>query len=163
MITIIVCIILGGFLFYIFTDEDRILTSSIGGALGAMVGLMLAMALLEIVEAEYKVMESYNIVSLQDNNGIHGSFFLGIGSINDKMRYTFYYEKEEGLYKMRQLNPSQVSIKYTDKNPRVEELGRVPIKSFMKKFTLVNCKVCRKYIIYVPRGSIKNNYNLDAQ
>ncbi len=107
--------------------------------------------------------DTYNIVCLQDNNSTNGSFFLGTGTIKGEMKYVFYYE-ENGTYKMKQTDYDNTSIKYSD-NIKVERYRQEEVKSFINYFAIDD--ICSEsnmqFIIYVPKGTIKNNYSLDAQ
>lgn len=131
-----------------------------GAPMGAIIGIAVAVS----IPAKTKlVVDAYKIESLQDNNSIHGGFFLGCGSVNGEMRYVFYYETDGG-YKMKQLRADDVLIKYADDNPRIEVHKKIRTDDLINKFSLRGgCGYCVKYIIYVPKGTIKQNYVLDAQ
>ena len=105
---------------------------------------------------------SLNIETLQDNNSVSGNFFLGCGQIECKMKYVFYYE-ENGLYRMMQLDYNLVQIKYSDGKPKVNVTENYPSKTFINNFAIDLDAFDKTYIIEVPKGTIKNNYNLDAQ
>jgi hypothetical protein len=115
---------------------------------------------------------SYNIENLQDNNSINGSFFIGCGNIEGKMKYVFYYKlKGDNInneeFKMMQINSDLTIIRYTDKTlPKVIVNEILPVetdKSFINYFAIDLNIGDKTYIIEVPKGSIKQNYNLDAQ
>jgi hypothetical protein len=110
----------------------------------------------------YVKKSSVNIETLQDNNSVNGSFFLGCGQIEGKMKYVFYYE-EKGLYKMCQINYNLVSIKYSEGKPKVNILEIYPTESFINNIAIDFNVFDKTFIIEVPKGTIKNNYNLDAQ
>lgn len=126
-------------------------------ALGAIFGLLVAFLLPAKMEPK---IDTYKIVTLQDNNLISGQFFLGSGTIEGKMKYVFYYEEKDNEFRMMQIDYDDASIKYSD-IPKVEAHGETPTKAFINKFAVDMEDI--KYIIYVPEGTIKTNYNLDAQ
>ena len=107
--------------------------------------------------------DTYNIVSLQDNNSTNGSFFLGTGTIKGEMKYIFYYEENE-TYKMKQTDYKNTVIKYSD-HAKVERYRQEAVKSFINWFALddIHSESNMQFIIYVPKGTIKNSYMLDAQ
>jgi hypothetical protein len=105
---------------------------------------------------------SLNIETLQDNNSVSGSFFLGCGQIEGKMKYVFYHEVN-GLYRMNQIDYDLVQIKYSDGKPKVNVTENELTKSWINFFALDFDIGLKTYIIEVPKGTIKNNYNLDAQ
>ena len=125
--------------------------------IGLMVGLFL--------DAETEKVSSYKkLEALQDGNNVNGTFFLGSGNINGSMRYVFYYE-ENGLFKMGQLHYNNVSINYVDGDPMLETIKEIEKKeSFKNNFAIDNeYSFSKEHIIHVPKGTIKQNYNLDAQ
>ena len=138
---------------------DYLVSSFVGLILGAFIGLIIAIILpMDTYDKHY----SFNIETLQDNNSISGGFFLGCGQIEGKMKYIFYYE-EKGLYRMEQLDYNLVQIKYTDSKPKVNVTENYPSNAFINNFALDFDAFSKTYIIEVPKGTIKNNYNLDVQ
>ncbi len=138
---------------------DYILSSFIGIVFGASIGLIVAIMLpMDTYNKHY----SLNIETLQDNNSVIGNFFLGCGQIKGKMKYVFYYE-ENGLYKMMQLDYNLVQIKYSNSKPKVNVTENYPSDAFINYFAIDLDVFDKTYIIEVPEGTIKNNYNLDAQ
>lgn len=132
-----------------------VLNCLIGIVLGSLVAIILPMDL-------YCKKYSFDIQSLQDNSTISGNFFLGSGNIEGKMKYVFYYKDKE-VYKMMQLDYDAVGIIYSDSNPKVNVSQMCPTNSFINYFALDLDCCCKKYIIEIPKGTIKNDYNLDAQ
>ena len=138
---------------------DYVMMSMIGGLFGACIGFIIALTLpMQTYDKHY----SLNIETLQDNSSLSGSFFLGCGQIEGKMKYVFYYE-EKGLYRMIQLNYNLVQIKYSDTKPKVNITENYPTESIINYFAFDTDVFDKTYIIEVPKGTIKNNYNLDAQ
>lgn len=130
-------------------------------ALTAFIGFVFALAL----PMETKtVVDEYKIVSLQDNNSTSGNFFLGTGYIEGKMKYSFYYENS-GEYKMKQTDINNTSIIYSD-SIICKRYRQVAVDgAFINYFALdeLNSESEMKYIIYVPKGTIKTSFSLDAQ
>jgi len=139
--------------------EDYILVSIPAILIGGIIGTAVAFALPAKTEI---VKTTYNLEALQDNNSVKGSFFLGSGQIEGKMKYVFYYENE-GYYKLEQADYSEVKVKYSDEKPKAERFNRKNVKdAFINNFA-IDCNCYQEYIIYVPKGTIKQNYSLDAQ
>lgn len=134
---------------------SSILGIIVGGCVGLCVGIMLPM---ETYDKHY----SLNIETLQDNNTVSGDFFLGCGQIEGKMKYVFYY-KENELYRMMQLDYNLVQIKYSESTPKVNVTENYPSHAFINNFAIDLDAFEKTYIIEVPKGTIKNNFNLDAQ
>ena len=139
--------------------EDYILTSILAILIGGIIGTALAFVLPAKTEI---VKTTYNLEALQDNNSVKGSFFLGSGQIEGKMKYVFYYERD-GFYKLEQADYSKVKVKYSNEKPKAERFNRKNVKdAFINNFA-IDCNCYQEYIIYVPKGTIKQNYSLDAQ
>ena len=139
--------------------EDYILTSISAIFIGGIIGTALAFVLPAKTEI---VKTTYNLEALQDNNSVKGSFFLGSGQIEGKMKYVFYYERD-GFYKLEQADYSKVKVKYSNEKPKAEIFNRKNVKdAFINNFA-IDCNCYQEYIIYVPKGTIKQNYSLDAQ
>ena len=139
--------------------EDYILVSITAILIGGIIGTAIAFALPAKTEI---VKTTYNLEALQDNNSVKGSFFLGSGQIDGKMKYVFYYEND-GYYKLEQADYEEVKVKYSDEKPKAERFNRKNVKdAFINNFA-IDCNCYQEYIIYVPKGTIKQNYTLDAQ
>lgn len=138
---------------------DYIVISIPGIFIGMIIGFFVALALPAKVEI---VKTTYNLENLQDNNSVHGSFFLGSGQIEGKMKYVFYYENG-GYYKLEQVDYNEVKIKYSDENPKAEQFNLDYVKGALINYFAIDINSYQEYIIYVPKGTIKQNYTLDAQ
>ena len=139
--------------------EDYVLVSIEAILIGGIIGTAVAFALPAKTEI---VKTNYNLEALQDNNSVKGSFFLGSGQIEGKMKYVFYYEND-GYYKLEQADYNEVKVKYSDEKPKAERFNRKNVKdAFINNFA-IDCNCYQEYIIYVPKGTIKQNYSLDAQ
>lgn len=104
---------------------------------------------------------SNKIECLQDNNNVSGSFFVGCGSVNNSMKYTYYYDCGDSTFVMAQLDVENVKIKYTNERPYVEKFEYKKTDKWINSFSFELRRP--KYIIHIPKGSIMNNYNLDAK
>lgn len=145
-----------------FSDfGNYIAVSLLAIIIGGIIGVGVAFALPAKTEI---VKTTYNLQALQDNNSLKGAFFLGSSQINGEMKYVFYYEKD-GYYKLGQADYSEVSIKYSDEKPKADRFKEEIVDdAFVNNFALdCSCDCHQEYIIYVPKGTIKQNYSLDAQ
>ena len=99
------------------------------------------------------------IVALEDNVAFNGTFFLGTGAVKDDIRYYYMIDTERG-YVMQNIKASNAYIKY-DANPRIViENGR----GFKHWYNYIWAfPVSTHYTIYVPEGTILNNYNIDLK
>ena len=167
MITIILFTLIGVIIaIFIFWRNYRIfdyllieviLNTILLALVGFIVGLMVMIALpAETIE---KKVCSYNIINIQDNNSTSGHFILGTGRVNDEMVYSFYYENN-GQYRLKQVDVDMTVIQY-DSIARIEKYKTVKTESTINLFAYDSPN--ERYVIFVPRGTIIANYNLDAQ
>ena len=101
------------------------------------------------------------LVSLKDNTSIQGSFFLGSGQINGTMKYVYYTQNSDSAFQLRQVNYDQAKIKYSSDLPHVTITDIRP-KEGSWKWSL-NGEITQTFLFKIPKGSIQNNYTLDAQ
>lgn len=134
--------------------------------------------------------EIFPIAALQDNNQVAGTKYVGIGHVQEKMYYCFYEETDQG-YKYHKLSPEnyEIYIKECSENekPYIEETTKINntvVKkdpsslfwfSLVQYFKYKNCKVGdivdtseeffpeRRYTIYVPKGMIVKDYQIDTE
>ncbi len=147
---------------YFEYDSDflgYILESILGGVIGGLIGVSIAIIL---PMDTYQKHSSVMLESLQDNNNVSGNFFLGCGQIEGKMKFVFYYKTKE-FYRMAQIDYDLVDIKYSDNKPKVNISTTYPTESFINNFAIDLDCYDKTFIIEVPKGTIKNNYSLDAQ
>ena len=99
------------------------------------------------------------IVALEDNAASRGQFFLGTGANKSDIYYYYMIDTERG-YVMKNVKACDAYIKY-DTNPRIViESGR----GFNHWYNYIwAIPVSARYIIYVPEGTILNNYNIDLK
>ena len=165
MITVLIFIIIGIILAIIIglINEDDggyiFLNSVLYGLIGMCVWFMVAF----IIPAKtIKMKEVYVIECLQDNSSTQGSFFLGTGQVDGVFKYAFYYKYEDG-FQMKLVNYNDAIVKYSDEKPRVERYFNKPKENELINLFTLDHPDYSKYYIYVPKGSIKQNYTLDAQ
>lgn len=132
-----------------------LLFAILGGSLGYLVAINLPCKM-ETVKI------TLQLESLQDNGSVEGSFYLGSGQIDGTMKYVFYYKDGE-YYKLWQADYKYSSIKYSDEKPKAEVFIQKEVKgAFINNFAIDFVEE-PTYIIYVPKGSIKQGFILDAQ
>ena len=170
MITIIVLAIIGfsASLIYMYRDLgfDNIgdfILSLLTSILMALGGGLLGFVIASFMPMKTEIIKTtYNLECLQDNGATKGKFYLGSGQIDGSMKYVFYYE-ENGFYQLHQVDYYKAKIKYSDENAKAEKYDEVPCKKAFINYFAIDVDFQQYYIIYVPKGTIKQNYNLDAQ
>ena len=128
----------------------------------SLMGLLFSFIIAFVIPTHTEIKKStFKLESLQDGSRINGQFFLGSGYINEKMKYSFYISEENG-YKLYSIDANNAHVKYTTEKPKLEMFEEVVNDDFINNFSIpLDFKT--SYIIYVPQGSILQNYTLDAQ
>lgn len=114
---------------------------------------------------QYEVSEisQENIYALQDNGEIHGSFFLGSGTV-DEVNYYFYIVEGPMGKSIEQENLDYCFI--DDSLPDGEQpyISEIVIESdnFFAKTCLYTNKAT-VYVFHIPKGSIIENYRIDLE
>jgi hypothetical protein len=106
--------------------------------------------------------KTYEIETLQDNSVTKGRFFIGSGRVDGSFKYTFYYFFQGG-YKLKELDHDRVIIKYNKTNPKVVEYDRHLTDDLVNDFVMSHDNETKSYVIYVPKGTIRQDYNLDSK
>lgn len=129
---------------------------------GGFAGLTIAFSLPMKLKDE---VTNHGLGALQDNIGLHGAFFLGTGNVDSKPVYS-YYSEYNGMYELKQVPTVNSYIKYTVGAPRLVIVKKIPFSGrehTMNFFALDSEMGDKTYIFEVPKGSIANNYELDAK
>lgn len=166
MITILIVMIVGSIIgFKSFPHiklKLKLGNALFGATLGLLVGFFLALFINCFVKGEYETITSTQIEVLKDNSGVSGSFILGCGTIENTMFYAFYQKNRFDEYTLKTIECKNAVIKnITDgSEPRLESQMRMPTTTFGKLFTVPNSS---KSVFFIPEGSIKTGFVLDAQ
>ena len=126
---------------------------------GVIIAFVFVAVMSDKIEHDYKTYKSVQYKeNLSDNSEISGSFFLGSGTIKDEWVYSFYVKKGNAFY-IKSIKAKNIPIVYSDDRPRVVTLRT---KDETVNPWIFNHIEKKSTTIYVPRGSIKSNFNLDA-
>lgn len=111
-------------------------------------------------EEEYLYQEtSMPIVSLEDNMKQQGKFFLGSGTVNNELHYYFVLKTEHG-FKVKNVSAEETEVRY-DSQPHIVIKQATGFKHWYNYIWAIPIKT--QSTIYVPEGTIINNYNIDLQ
>ena len=139
--------------------------------LGFLFGTFGGMIISFILPAKtHDVTQTIYLETLSDNTGVpSGSFFLGCGTIGSKSQYSYYVKKDTAFF-LESIDAKGVPIIFIEdgSRPRIEFERNQMIKEGEPGFTIWNDWASDSdedgpKRIYVPRGTIKNAYTLDAQ
>lgn len=138
--------------------------SLVGLVVGCLFALLISIVTSCIPEHEdkvYNITESNSIVALSDSVGANGSFgFLGTGHIKDDLYY-YYMVKNDTGYKAEKIPASDTIIRYTSSDFKIEKYEASGFKNKSKYIYAV--PVGQYYVVYIPEGSIIENYRVDLE
>ena len=137
--------------------SSSIMLGLMGGVLAIGVGMII-----HAVDKETEMHYYATLVSMSDTTNSEGSFFLGSGTIKEDAVYYYYYRTNTGGFKRSYLYSARTEIVESDgSQAHIEcEASRSVVQPDWEwAFT----KRDRKCIAYVPRGTVKQEFNLDNQ
>jgi hypothetical protein len=119
--------------------------------------------------------QTYDLVQigLGSNSSINGTFFLGCGSVSGgtETHYYFYTKNDKGAISLRRIYYSRVTIYYTKDNPKAifhftttteheyKGMEKEDANELMSNYGSWHYT----WDIYIPEGSIINNYNVNIK
>lgn len=113
-----------------------------------------------IADTEVFLDHEWELHSLNDNIEIEGQYFIGTGSFDSEPKYYVMLKTEMG-YEMKTYDISEVTLIYSD-TPRVEFYKNYYTNPVVKFFCGEE-SLDTHYKIYIPEGSILNNYQIDLE
>lgn len=152
---VIICAAIGAFLMYDGWIEEIFL----GGIIGALCGLIPAAIIVIMLAVPLTTTESRKtpIAALGDGSSISGRFYLGSGTIDEKMVFN-YYADNGGSYSLMQAG-AEISSIVEDDGKYVE----TSVKVTPSRWYTFGMETVTHVTFHVPKNSVKNNYILDAQ
>lgn len=160
-------------LFVVFTQEDFYRMSwgflerccdtfflVVFTAIAFGVGIGFASFIGLVVPKQWTGPETTKLVSLRNNDGISGHFFLGSGSIETKQYYFFYKEAERGGYRPGKIEVADNVIVYEEK----QQNGQLKVYTYQfskPAYYWFAFKIpSYRYEFVIPEGSLKQNFVL---
>lgn len=139
-----------------------------------------------------KLVSSEEIIALNLDRSTEGEFFLGCGSIKNEPYYFFYTQDKDDNIKLNKIHYDEVVLKYCTQEevPKVEKYAKINQNILISKpslwnNTLMEYSSLKKYdvgdvvndnsktflfetpptktIIYIPEGSIQNNFDVSLE
>lgn len=142
-----------------------LLSGAMGGALALVFAMLLSLpAPLPVVTTQSKT----PLESIQDGQQTRGQFFLGSGTINDVSVFTWYEESSDNAYRQRQADASASTVHYVPSGtrPYYTRTVRKRTGSFFGTWVThpeTGEVKSDEYDFYVPEGTVRQNYELDAK
>lgn len=164
MIYVIIAVLLftGYMLYEADNFAEKVGMGMLGLIMGVLIGFLIWAALgsaIGIFLPEKVELQTQQIIALQDNIGVEGSFFLGSGAIDSEPHYTYMIETERG-FKLENVEADDSYIIY-DNSPRIET--RYKSLKYDWMYLIAIKWPSAEYTFYIPEGSIYTGYKVDLQ
>lgn len=161
--------ILAGIIIGVRTSDTDYTVAMIGnGFVGAFIAILIyvCIALMYKPHADYEETITHELVSLNDGSTTSGSFTLGSGYVGEHLTYTFYRKEGEHGIVRRSIRANKTTIYEVDSTeaPKLV-VSEVPSGINYNLWLFSINKDCGKehYDLYIPKGSIVKEFNLDNQ
>lgn len=172
MLVILICIVIGilwGAGISASEDESVVAGGVAGGVIGIVLGCLVALIVGSFVynDTHWEAKQTVPLVSLQDGEGVEGHFFLGSGVIESEPGFTWYEQSAENAYVQNHAFAYESTVHMGGGQPHyVRSVEVYDDGSFLGKwgFRIETGEDGNEaYDFYVPQGSIKQDYTLDAK
>jgi len=108
--------------------------------------------------------ETVYIKTLSDNTAVmSGSFVLGSGTISSDSYYFFYVIVNDSTFYLDRIKADNAKIIETNIKNAYYQKRDFTIPADQRMWLLSGDNLSTEYYIYVPKGTIIVNYNLDTQ
>jgi hypothetical protein len=159
MLTVGIMLIIGitiGIIWSIYENDSDIIFPTVVcfGCIGIIVAVCLN-------TKKCEKSKEYPILSLNDVSSIKGDFYLGCGHIDGSMVYTFYYKNGKDIIGGT-LDWDNAVIRESSNSHYLKVVSTVKTDDLINKFAIDLDDDVKKYYIYVPKGTIKQDFVLDA-
>lgn len=131
--------------------------------IGLLITVFIGMIGESCLDTEERVVRSYDLVSLDTNEDIEGSysnfFFIGSGYIGEELYYHFYYKTSKGI-KYKKVRAEECYIIETTYKPSYKQYGEF-IKDTTAFFYSEGSKRDGRQVLFIPKGTVKSNYKVN--
>lgn len=146
------CGFVGGFFFWLSMTFLVFLLSV------AMIGFCSSVAVIFPQTCEKTSTE--HIIALNDSTGVNGrAGFLGSGYVEDELYYYYMTDTKEG-FQAKKIKAEGTYVRYSDE-PIVETYAATNFKN--KFLWLIALPINSFHIVYIPEGSIIENYRINLE
>ena len=163
-IVIILSFIIALILFIIsFTHQEegfiiKIILDSGLSILGFLLSFMIIAFITDIVatfKGDYTTISTQPLKAIGIDEDLHGSFFLGCGSINSEDKFIYIAKVDNLGYKIQEVDIDNCYIVEEDIEQPYLEISNIKWRDWIIKY------FDDRYIFHIPPNSIKENYEVN--
>lgn len=127
----------------------------------AFLMIMFSSCFIDKTNYTYEKTNTIEIIALNDSTGVNGkSGFLGSGYVSENLYY-YCMENTNNGYKASKIRAEAAYVKHSD-DPHIETYSVTGFKNKLYYLISVPFADCY-YIVYIPEGSIIENYKIDLE
>lgn len=108
-----------------------------------------------VFKGDYTTISTQPLKAIGINEDLHGSFFLGCGSIDSKDKFIYIAKVDNLGYKIQEVDIDNCYIVEEDIEQPYLEISNVKWRDWVIKFFE------NRYIFHIPPNSIKENYEVN--
>ena len=142
-------------------EEDfiiKIILDSGLSILGFLLSFMIIAFITDIVasfKGDYTTISTQPLKAIGIDEDLHGSFFLGCGSINSEDKFIYIAKVDNLGYKIQEIDIDNCYIVEEDIEQPYLEISNIKWRDWVIKF------FDDRYIFHIPPNSIKENYEVN--
>jgi hypothetical protein len=141
---------------------DTILHILLGVLFGIVISLFVGVIASFVFDTKMKLSSTKEIYALEDNITTSGEFFLGTGYVDGNMEY-FYVVKDGKGKRIDSIEANKVTIVDHEGKPHIKVYEPRFKSKFVASLFDVPFALDNYYEFYIPKGTIKQNYNIDLK
>lgn len=150
-----------------YTDCNHGVDAAVGSFFGVIAGGVLALAVngcaYPFTGTAYST-HTYQLSTLQDSPSTTGQFFLGIGEVSGNLSASFYVDSGDGYAAPQSVNDSDDDIRVFQDSAKPYVIERFPHSAHFWVGSVFNGGgTAPIFEFHVPKGTIKQDYSLDAK
>ena len=162
-ITIIISFIIALILFiisFIYQEEGFIIKTMFSSAmfiLGFLLSFIIIAFIINIIatlKGDYVIISTQPLKAIGIDEDLHGSFFLGCGSINSEDKFIYITKVDNLGYKVQEVDIDKCYIIEENIEQPYLEISKIKWRDWV-----VTSK--DRYIFHIPPNSIKENYEVN--
>lgn len=159
IISVLVGVVVGIIVYYRCNDFN---VASLGFCSAMVVTAIIFGILAFAFETTPVKVSEQNIYALKDNSKTGGSFFLGIGNINEERCFFYVVNTEKGKRIETKLVDKSYIIETDDEAPKVVTYKK-RYKSAIARFLYEDMNGEYEYRFYVPKNTITTEFEVDLE
>lgn len=124
----------------------------------SILGFLLSFMITDMIAAfqgDYTTISTQPLKAIGIDEDLHGSFFLGCGSINSKDKFIYIAKVDNLGYKVQEVDIDDCYIVEENIEQPYLEISNIKWRDWVTKY------FDNRYIFHIPSNSIKENYEVN--